>query len=165
MNWKELYIESHRSNFQKKYPSAFKAGHWFSPAFPKYKTANGLSTLICNIMQWNGHHMERTNNMGRPVKKQMPKFNIMTGKVEMIDNGMEWQKGTGIKGTSDLKGHFKSSTHSFPIPVYLEIKIGKDRMSEHQKKYEKNITESGALYHVIKTPEDFFEFYNYLLSL
>jgi len=165
MDWKQLYSDAHKINFEKEYPSAFKEGHWFSPTLPKYKTANGLTNLICNYMKWMGHHLERTNNMGRPVKKKMPKFNLFTGRVEYLDNGIEWQKGSGIKGTSDLKGHFVSAKHKFPIPIYIEIKINKDRMSEHQKEYQKQVTSTGAIYQVVKTPEDFFSFYNYLVNL
>lgn len=165
MNFKEIYTSSHKINFEKKYPLAYQSGHWFAPTLPKYKTANGLSTYCCNVFNWNGHHLERTNNIGRPIKRKIEKFNILTSKVELLDNGIEWQKGTGTKGTSDLKGHFVSKKHRFPIPVYIEIKIKKDRMSDDQKKYEETINKSGAIYKVVKSPEDLIEFYNNLQSI
>jgi hypothetical protein len=165
MNWKERYCKAHEEDFKKKYPSAYLSGHYFNPALPKYKTANGLTTFVCNFMKWTGHHAERTNNMGRPIKKYFEKFNIMSGKLEKIENGIEWQKGTGIKGSSDIKGHFLNKNFQFSIPIYIEIKVGKDRMSEDQKKYERLISDSGALYQIVKTPEDFFLFYDYLLNL
>jgi len=165
MTWKERYCKAHEEDFKKKYPSAYSSGHYFQPALPKYKTANGLTTLICNVMKWTGHHAERTNNMGRPIKKYFEKFNILSGKLERIENGIEWQKGTGDRGTSDIKGHFRNKNFEYSIPIYIEVKVNKDRMSEDQKKYQKNVTSSGALYLIAKTPEDFFEFYDYLISL
>jgi len=165
MDWKEIYCQAHEEDFKRKYPSAYSSGHYFKPALPKYKTANGLTTLVCNVMKWKGHHAERTNNMGRPIKKYFEKFNILSGKLEKIENGIEWQKGTGVKGSSDIKGHFVNKNFQFSIPIYIEIKAGRDRMSEDQKKYERLISDSGALYQVVRTPEDFFLFYNYLLNL
>lgn len=116
-------------------------------------------------MKWNGHHAERTNNMGRPIKKYFEKFNILSGKLERIENGIEWQKGTGDRGTSDIKGHFLNKNFQFSIPIYIEVKVNKDKMSKHQKEYQRNVTLTGALYLIAKTPEDFFNFYDYLISL
>jgi len=165
MTWQQRYYKAHEEDFKKKYPSAYSSGHYFQPALPKYKTANGLTTLICNVMKWTGHHAERTNNMGRPIKKYFEKFNILSGKLERIENGIEWQKGTGDRGTSDIKGHFWNKNFQFSIPIYIEVKVNKDRMSDDQKEYQRNVTLTGALYLIAKTPEDFFNFYDYLLSL
>jgi hypothetical protein len=103
--------------------------------------------------------------MGVPIKKMMPKFNIFSGQTEMLNNGIEWRKGTGAKGSSDIKGHINNPQHKFPVPIYVEVKIGKDRMSENQKNYERQVTKSGALYCIVKTPDDWFSFYDYVMSL
>lgn len=142
-----------------------KDGMFFTSDFPKVKTANGLTKFICNFLLWSAHHGERTNNMGRPIEKTRPQFNIFSGKVEHLANGIEWQKGTGIKGSSDIKGHINNANHKFPIPIYIEVKINKDSQSDEQKKYEQQVTKTGALYCIVKTPEDFFAFYDYCLSL
>ncbi len=44
--------------------------------------------------------------------------------------------------------------------VSIEIKIGKDRMSEHQVKEQQRITSAGGIYIVIHTIEEFFQWYN-----
>lgn len=164
-NWKHRYQQAHEHNFKKKYHEAYADGHYAAPKLPVYKKSNGLTTLCCNYAKWLGHHLERTNNLGIPTRKKIPKFNIMSGKLEHLDGGIEWRKGTGTKGTSDIKGHIFSPKHKFPIPVYIEIKIGRDKMSEEQKEYERKVTASGALYCIVKTPEDFFSFWDHVMGV
>jgi hypothetical protein len=163
-NWKIRYAEAHKENFKEKYPEAFRDGFYAAPKYPDTKRANGMQTFCTNYCNWLGHHLERTNNMGVPVKKKIPKFNIFSGKLEHLDGGMEWRKGTGAKGSSDLKGHINNPKHQFPIPVYIEIKI-KDKQSKDQKEYEKTITKTGALYAIVHNPNEFFIFFDYVMSL
>lgn len=162
---KERYNAAHKYNFERAYPKAFKDGHYAPKPYPKVNTANGLSRMVVDTLLWLGHHGERTNTMGVPVKKYRPKFNIFSGKTEMLENGIKWRKGSGTKGSSDVKGHVNNPKHQFPIPVYVEIKIGRDSMSEDQEKYEKQVTKTGALYCIVKTPEDWFAFYDYVMEL
>lgn len=163
MNWKQRYNEAHYSKTLKTAPNFVRDGHYTNPTIPKYKTANGLQKFCINYCNWLGHHLERTNNMGVPIKKSYEKFNIITGKLVTVDNGIEWRKGNGVKGSSDLKGHINNPKHKFPIPIYIEIKI-KDKQSAEQIDYEKNITNTGALYCIVKTPEDFFAFYDFVMN-
>ncbi len=165
MTYRDRYNAAHRSNFQRAYPQAWKDGHYAPPPMPKIKTANGLTKFITNFLLWSGHHGERTNNMGVPVKKFRPKFNIWSGQTEMLNNGIEWRNGNGTKGSSDIKGHINNPKHQFPIPIYVEVKIGRDKMSNDQKEYQHNVTKSAALYCVVKTPNDWFSFYDYVMSL
>ena len=164
MKWQQQYQQAHEHNFQRKYPEAYQDGHYAPPKMPKYKTANGLTTFVTNYLNWLGHFAERTNNMGVPTRKKIPKFNIMSGKLEHLDGGIEWRKGTGTKGTSDIKGHICNPKHQFPIPVYIEIKI-RDRQSEDQKDYERKVTASGALYVIVHNPEEFLKFFEYVINL
>lgn len=165
MTPKERYNAAHKYNFERTYPQAWKDGHYAPPPYPKVTTSNGLTKMVVNFLLWSCHHGERTNTMGVPVKKYRPKFNIFSGQTEMLENGIEWRKGSGRKGSSDIKGHVNNPRHQFPIPIYVEVKIGKDKMSDDQKEYERDVTKSGALYCVIKTPEDWFSFYDYVMEL
>jgi hypothetical protein len=165
MTWKLRYQEAHRQNFSKVYPLAYNDGLYSGPKYPVVSKANGLTSMIVNFLLWSCHHGERTNTMGTPIKKFRPKFNIFTGQTEMLNNGVEWRKGNGTKGSSDIKGHINNVNHKFPIPIYVEVKIGADRMSEYQKEYEKQVSKTGALYCVVKTPDDWFSFYDYVINL
>jgi hypothetical protein len=97
--------------------------------------------------------------MGRPIQKYAPKMNIITGKVVQVEVGIEWQKGTGTKGSSDVKGHISVGYQKFAVPVYIEVKI-KDTQSKDQIKYEKKISKTGGLYVIVHSPEEFFKFYD-----
>lgn len=164
INWKQRYTEAHYKHTLERTPLVVKDGHYSPSNMPKVGTANGMQTFCTNYCNWLGHHLERTNNMGVPVKKKIPKFNIFSGKLEHLDGGMEWRKGTGARGSSDLKGHINNPRHKFPIPVYIEIKI-KDKQSEDQKEYERTITKTGALYAIVHNPDEFFIFFDYVMSL
>jgi hypothetical protein len=161
--WKNRYIEFNRQWYQENFPIVYNDGHWFEPKIPKVNKANGLTMFICNTLKWSSNHGERTNTMGRPIEKFAPRFDIFSGKIIQIPNGVEWQKGTGVKGSSDIKGHINVGMQ-FPIPIYIEVKI-KDKQSDDQKEYEKQITKTGAIYSLVHTPEEFFIFFDYCLNL
>lgn len=164
MTWKQRYESAHEKWFQQEYPESYKSGFYLTPKMPKVETANGLTTFCTKYCIWTDNHLERTNNMGVPVRKKIPKVNILSGKVENIDGGIEWRKGSGTKGSSDLKGHINNKNHKFPIPIYIEIKI-KDKQSEEQKNYEKAINKSGAIYAIVHNPDEFFTFFDYVINL
>jgi hypothetical protein len=164
-SWRKRYTEIYTEYFKIAYPTAWASGHIILPKYPAVAKANGLTMFVTNLLKWTGNHGERTNTMGRPIEKTAPRFNILSGQIEQIANGIEWQKGTGTKGSSDIKGHINVKGHTFPIPVYIEIKAGKDRMSDDQKEYQKSVTSTGALYAIVKTPEDFYNFYDYCMGL
>lgn len=159
------YEEAYRKFQHKAYPSATSNFGYLTTKYPDTRTKGGLATFVCNFLKWNGHHGEKTNNMGRPIQKFAPKMNIWTGTVQNVPNGIEWQKGSGITGTSDVKGHVNIPASKFPVPIYVEIKIGKDRQSQEQKGYQKQVTDTGAFYMLCSFPEDFILFYDYLLTL
>ncbi len=158
-NWKNEYVLANHKWYAKERPIVYASGHWFVPKFPKVKEANGLRRFICNFLVWTGNHGEPSNNMGRPIEKFAPRMNLFTGKVDKIPNGIEWQKGAGIKGTSDVKGHINVPGQKLPAAIYLEVKINKDTQSDEQKEYQYMVTSTGSLYALIKTPEDFIAFY------
>ena len=165
MNYKKEYQLAHEVWFKVKYPLAYADGHLTPAKMPNVNKANGLTQFIVNYLNWIGHHAERTNNLGIPKKKTFQKFNIFTQQMVTIDNGVEWTKGNGTKGSSDIKGHIRNPKHAFSIPFYIEIKVGKDRLSDDQKNYGTKVNATGALYTVVKTIDDFFEFYKKALDL
>lgn len=165
MTPRERYRAAHIAWQAREYPNATKDHGVTETTFPKTQTANGLQQYIVKVLKYLGHHGERTNTMGYPVAKFAQKFSIWSGKLEKIQVGTEWRKGSGTTGSSDVKGHINNRNFKFPIPVYLEIKIGRDAQSKAQERYQEQITSTGALYALIKTPEDFWLFYDYAISL
>lgn len=165
--WTSRYRLSHNEWCKNKSPAFFYAsgGKSMKVPYPKITSSNGLRRAICNFMQWEGHHLEPTNNMGRPVQRKVPKFNLLAGKVEYLFGGIEWQKGSGMTGSSDAKGHI-SRKNDYAIPLYVEIKYGKDTQSHEQIEYEQKINDTGGIYIVVKTIQGWFLWYDaFLLTL
>jgi hypothetical protein len=149
-----------------KSPVYFEAcgGETMKVTFPKVTSSNGLTRAVINFLTWEGHHAERTNTMGRPVDKT-EKYIDVVGRERVIGS-MEWQKGTGTKGSSDIKADIVHKYYRFPIPVKIEVKWNKDKQSKDQMEYEKAIEKSGGVYIIVKTIDGFLDWYdNFLLSL
>jgi hypothetical protein len=151
--WKLRYCEAHKINHARKYPQAHKDGFYSPPTMPKYKTANGLTKLICNFLLWSGSHATRIASSGRIVDavERQPSGTMLTVK--------KYIPGTTRKGTSDIKAIIKGRA------VDIEIKIGNDRASEFQIREQQLVRNAGGIYEFIKTPEQFFELYDRILSL
>lgn len=62
----------------------------------------------------------------------------------------QWTKNKNVRpGRADIKCYFNSKMHN------LEIKVGKDRMSEAQKREQQRAEANGEVYMIIKTIDDF----------
>lgn len=137
-----------------KYPSMppnYIAGTKYSD-----KTANGLTKVVIDFLKLSGYLAERSNNMGRMIDKTKVVKNVLgyNNKIGSI----EWQKGSGTKGTSDIKSTIKGRS------VAWEVKIGKDRQSDDQKSYQAMQERAGGYYFIIKSFEDFYGKYLRLLE-
>lgn len=102
------------------------------------RTANGLTKAIIQFINLSGGAAERINNLGRMVDRTK----VVTNSIgqHMRIGSVEWQKGTGTKGTADISATVAS------LSVKIEVKIGRDKQSNDQKKYEEHITEAGGVY-------------------
>ena len=159
MTPKQRYNEAHKVYQCAKTPSVCRDGQYSAPKYPDTRKANGLTTFCINYLIWTGNHGERTNTMGRPIQKFAPKFNIMTGTVVQVEARIEWQKGTGTKGSSDVKGHINVNYQRFAVPIYIEIKI-RDKQSAEQVEYQRKINNTGGLYVIVHNPDEFIKFYD-----
>jgi hypothetical protein len=137
MDWKERYRSAHRMHFANKYPDAMATGY-FAANMPKVNKANGLTTFICNFLNWSGHRATRISSAGRMV------------------NG-RYIPGTTRKGTADISATIKGRA------VMLEVKVGKDRPSSYQLAEQAKERAAGGYYEFVSTPEDFFTIYDSLL--
>ena len=126
-----------------RYPSV--PGHIIP--FTKYSdaTANGLTRCICDFLNYSDHQAERINTMGVARTKR-----ATCGKIV----GVTWTKSTSTPGSADISATIKGRS------VKIEVKIGKDRMSEAQKRYQENIERAGGIYYVAKDFDSFVEWYD-----
>lgn len=135
---------------QKKYPSAPK--HALPGVKYSDKTANGLTKCIIDWIRFNDGQAERISVVSRKVAGKFVK-SAMT------------------KGTADISATIPETWYDYDENDYLqvfkigrsvkiEVKIGKDRQSEEQKQYERDIVNAGGLYFIAKDFNSFYEWYN-----
>jgi len=111
------------------------------------KTANGLTRCIIDYLTLQGYQAERISTTGRMVDNTKTFTNVL-GITKQIGS-KKWIKGSGTKGSADISATIKGKS------VKIEVKIGKDRQSEHQKKYQESIEKSGGIYLIATSFEQF----------
>ncbi len=125
---------------------------------PKYsdKSANGLTRCVIDWLQLNGWQAERINTMGRPIDNRKQVTDVV-GRKKTIGS-MTWGKSTATRGSADISATIMGRS------VKIEIKYGKDRQSADQKKYQNMIERSGGVYIIVKTFDQFYQWYNDYLN-
>lgn len=98
-------------------------------------TTNGLTNSIIRYFQLHNHFAERISTQGTWDAKNKT-----------------YRHSTGTKGSADISAIVNGRS------VKIEVKFGKDVLSDAQKSYAEKVRQSGALYYVAK---DFFEFINW----
>lgn len=66
---RKLYFDARRVMFEREYPTAWAAGEYFDGKIPDITTTNGHQRYMEDIINFTGHHCERVNVMGVPVKQ------------------------------------------------------------------------------------------------
>lgn len=119
----------------------------------KDDSANGLTQCITAFLNFSGWQAERINTMGvyREGKK------IQVGENTRQLKG-KWTPSTSTKGSSDISATIKGRS------VKIEVKYGKDKQSEVQKRYQESVEQAGGIYYIARTFDEFIEFYDKLLA-
>lgn len=121
--------------------------HREHPNFPEYAippqsyrddTANGLTRCVVDFIRYNGGQAERVNSIGLP---------------EQRGGRIVWRKSNTMKGSADISATIAGRS------VKIEVKIGADRQSEAQRRYQASIERAGGLYFVAKDFTTFVEWY------
>lgn len=94
--------------------------------------ANGLTTCITSYLRLKGAFCSRLNNTG------------------IFDKRLNrYRPGTSRKGLPDILSTYKGKS------LMIEVKAGKDRMSEHQERIRDEQNASGGLFYVARNFTDF----------
>lgn len=118
------------------------------PNFPEYAipprsyrddTANGLTKCIADFIRFQGGQAERINTTGIP---------------EQRGGRIVWRKSNTTKGSADISATIGGRS------VKVEVKIGPDRQSEAQRRYQAAIEQAGGLYFIAKDFTSFVEWYD-----
>ena len=115
------------------------------------KTANGLTKAIISWINLNGYQAERISTTGRYVDNSKIVTDVL-GNRKKIGSG-KYIKGTGTNGSADISATIKGKS------IKIEVKIGKDKQSEAQIKYQQMIEKAGGIYFIAKNFDDFYGFY------
>lgn len=137
---KELQLKVHawQCSLHPNVPSAYIPLNTYTD-----KTANGLTRCIVDFIRSQGGQAERINTTGMPIVRQLP-----SGRTETT-----WRKGNTTKGSADISAIICGKS------VKIEVKIGRDRQSEAQKRYEQAVTSAGGYYFIAKNFDDFLTWY------
>ena len=95
-------------------------------------TSNGLTSCICQYIKLQGGFAVRINSQGQ--------YDPRLGK---------WRHSGQRRGLPDIQAVFNGQ------PIFIEVKIKKDKLSEYQIKVRDELTGSGALYFVARNFTDF----------
>lgn len=150
---KELYLKVNRL----RYPNLPE----YARAVPKYsdKKTNGLTKCIIDYIRFNGFHAERTSNEGRIIDNRKRVTNVLGWERQI--GSIQRIKSSNQKGTSDIKAVVNGKF------IAIEVKNinTKDKQSEAQKEYEKEIKSSGGIYYIAKDFSSFYNWFNELINL
>ena len=120
------------------------------------KTANGLTKCIVHWINLNGYQAERISTTGRYIDNSKIVTDVL-GKKKKIGTG-KYIKGSGTNGSADISATIKGRS------IKIEVKIGKDRQSDAQKKYQEMIEKAGGIYFIASDFDDFMMFYKGIIE-
>lgn len=121
------------------------------------RTANGLTKCIITWLQINGWQSERINTMGRMIDKRHRVTNVLGQSYTIGSIG--YIPTTSTKGSADISATVKG--HSWKI----EVKIGADRQSPEQIRYQQDIERAGGIYLIARDFTGFIKDYKRLIEI
>lgn len=114
-------------------------------------TANGLTACIVAYIKHKGGQAERINTTGIPIDTRRTATDIL-GHSRTIGS-VQWRRGGGTVGSADISATIAGRS------VKIEVKIGRDRLSEAQKRYQQDVERAGGVYYVARNFTDFVYWY------
>mgnify|MGYP007082186652 CR=1 FL=1 len=140
MNWQDELRQLRYQHHVRQYPNAANDGllEYVKKHPYKANNANRLTACICDWINFSGGCATRINT---------------TGTMRKINGVMKWTKGSTRKGTADIHAII-GGRH-----VSIEVKFGKDRMSDDQIKERERIETAGGIYYIAKDMESFVTWY------
>jgi len=141
--WKNRYQASNLEYYRTKFPTVYNTGNVPMIKFPDTNKANGLTRFVIDMINWNGGYANRISSMGRIINAPQKQSSgvILTTK--------KYIPGTTNKGTADIHAIIDGKHFS------IEIKVGKDKMSEYQHEEMARVRGAGGNYMIVKDPESF----------
>ena len=119
---------------------------------PRYgdKTSNDLTRAIIDYLRLQGWQAERINTTGRYIDSRKTYQDVL-GHTRIIGSG-KWIPTSGQRGSADIAATIAGRS------VKIEVKI-KDRQSEVQKEYQRQVECSGGVYLIVRSWKEFAKWY------
>ena len=115
--------------------------------------SNELTAAIIKHLKLHGHNAERISPEGRMVKQNRIVSDTFFG-VNRTVTSYKRIPSSMTKGTADISATIRGRS------VKIEIKIGNDRQSEAQKRYQEKEERAGGTYVIMKTIDQYLEWYS-----
>jgi hypothetical protein len=147
---KEVYTEKH-----KHYPDGLTV------PLPNFRptSTNGLEQSIVAYINAYGWQAERVKVRGT-LKDNRITFENTAGMYRTIGS-IGYIPGTGQKGTADISATIPLlRSNGYGVKIAIEVKWGKDRIRPDQVEYKKQIEQSGGISLIVKTWDDFYEWFH-----
>jgi hypothetical protein len=116
-------------------------------------SANALTKCIIHFLTYSGFQAERINTMG--VYREGKKIQVGENTRQLKGT---YTPSTGTKGSADISATIRGRS------VKIEVKYGKDKQSEVQKRYQESIEQAGGTYFIARNFDEFIIFYNNFIS-
>lgn len=110
-------------------------------------TANGLTRCIIDFLRLRGCQAERITVTGRANEVKNSSGRTV---------GIKWTKSHMTVGTADVSATIQGRS------VKIEVKIDRDRQSDAQKEYQRQVEAAGGIYYIATDFESFVKWYNEL---
>ena len=115
---------------------------YIPPVKFKVSKANDLTKTILAYIRLSGNYADRINNTGI--------YDVKIGK---------FRKSNTRKGIADIMAskRIEHEGRTFAVQVAIEIKVGNDRLSEHQERMRDEIQQKGGVYIVARDWDGFYK--------
>jgi hypothetical protein len=142
---RQMKIEYLRQKYSTVPPEYIPAPHYTE------KTANGITRMIIDWIKLNHGQAERVSCQGRIIDKRQQiidclGYHRMIGTVKRIPSSM-------TKGTADISATVKGRS------IKIEVKVGHDRQSDAQVRYQRQVEQAGGVYFIARNFDDFIKFW------
>lgn len=116
------------------------------------RTANGLTKSVIAWIKLHNGQAERINTMGR----YLPGKTVSKGFYGTTTTKGKYIPTTSTPGSADISATIRGRS------VKIEVKIGADRQSDAQRKYQQDVEAAGGIYWIVKTFDQFIELWQTL---
>ena len=114
-------------------------------------TANGLTKCIIAYIKYRGGQAERINTTGVPLDKRRMVTDVLGHRRQI--GSVQWRRSGSTVGSADISATIRGRS------VKIEVKVGRDRQSDAQRRYQAAVEQAGGLYYIAHDFTSFVDWY------